>query len=525
MDWSARDGVGRVGRRLQARLQGCWRVLFNSYIFIFAFLPITLAGFVLLAGRRSGGRSMKLAMAWLVIASLVYYGYWNPIYLLLIFFSIGLNYSLGLGLANDRRTEAGRRRLLILGCSINLLLLGYFKYVNFAVDTVNDLFGTDVSFPRVILPIGISFFTFQQIAYLVDSYRNQTREYRFVDYCLFVTFFPQLIAGPIVHHQEMLPQFERNRSRILTSKNLVIGLSIFTIGLFKKVIIADSLTEYATPVFDHAATGAALSPTDAWLGAVAYTLQLYFDFSGYSDMAVGLARLFGIRLPINFHSPYKAANIAVFWRRWHMTLSRFLRDYLYIPLGGNRKGEKRRLVNLMLTMLLGGLWHGAGWTFVAWGGLHGLFLVIHQIWQKRPKAWRLPFGGPWLAWMLSLGITQLAVMVAWVFFRAEDFGAAWGMLQAMAGLTTGDEIVLAGPLRVAALVVGLYLFCLWAPNTTEIFARFKPVVDIHEHKIRRPRSRILQFRPNFWWLLLLTAMFGAAVIGLSRASEFLYFQF
>ena len=324
-------------------------MLFNSYEFLFLFLPLSVAGFFLVGSRGHH----RLAVAWLAGASLFFYGWWNPAYVWLILASIGVNYTLGLGLGS-RPSQGGllRRFLLTLGITFNLGLLGYYKYSNFFVDTACSLMGGTSHLAAITLPLAISFFTFQQIAFLVDTYKGHARVYDLLHYCLFVTFFPQLIAGPIVHHREMMPQFMRRSFLRLNSEHVAIGLTLFCMGLFKKVVLADGVAAYATPIFHAAEQGVSLSFFDAWAGALAYTFQLYFDFSGYCDMALGIARVFGIRLPLNFNSPYKARNMIEFWRRWHMTLSRFLRDYLYIPLGGNRHGRVRRYVNLMLTMLL-----------------------------------------------------------------------------------------------------------------------------------------------------------------------------
>ncbi|MGB5717793.1 MAG: MBOAT family protein, partial [Gammaproteobacteria bacterium] len=404
-------------------------MLFNSYIFIFGFLPIVLAGFFAIGARGHH----RVAIAWLVGASLFFYGWWNPAYLGLILGSILFNYAAGVALGGHEQGFS-RKWLLALGVAGNLGLLGYFKYANFFVDNISLLSGADYHLGKIVLPLAISFFTFQQIAYLVDAYKGETREYNFLHYCLFVTFFPQLIAGPIVHHREMLPQFARDRIYRLNYGHLAIGISIFTLGLFKKVVLADGVAVYVAPVFDAAEAGIALNMYEAWQGAMAYTFQLYFDFSGYSDMAIGLARMFGIRLPLNFNSPYKAGNIIEFWRCWHMTLSRFLRDYLYIPLGGNRKGTTRRHVNLMITMILGGLWHGAGWNFIIWGALHGFYLVINHAWHGVLRAFG---GGAHTTNFISRGLARLltftVVVVAWVFFRAESLPGAMHLLSAMAG--------------------------------------------------------------------------------------------
>src|SRR5579863_7957836 len=346
-------------------------MLFSSYTFLFQFLPAVALAFA--AARLHSPRAGILV---LVGASLFFYGAWRPVYLLLLIASIGANFSLGLLMEDGSR----RRAVGMLGVSLNLALLCYFKYANFILDSVTALTGAPLPFVNIVLPLGISFFTFQQIAYLVDVMRGAKVERDVVSYTLFVSFFPHLIAGPLVHHAEMIPQFKRartSRSAVLAAR----GLAIFVSGLFKKVVIADNLAQFVSPVFLQADTGGGVTTPWAWLATSAYTFQIYFDFSGYSDMAIGLALLFGIRLPVNFRSPYKATSIVEFWRRWHITLSRFLRDYLYIPLGGNRLGEQRRYLNLMVTMLLGGLWHGAGWNFLIWGGLHGLYLCVNHLWQ------------------------------------------------------------------------------------------------------------------------------------------------
>ncbi|MGH6886959.1 MAG: MBOAT family O-acyltransferase, partial [Geminicoccales bacterium] len=330
-------------------------MLFNSFEFILAFLPVTLIGFFLLGGRESP----RAALSWLVLTSLFFYGWWNPSYLVLIIGSICFNFFVG-----QRLLARSSKAILGFGVAVNLLSIAYFKYAGFLAFNIEELAGVEVGLEHIVLPLAISFFTFQQIAYLVDAHRGEVRAEGFVNYALFVTFFPQLIAGPIVHHSEVLPQFARRSTYRLDLDNLALGLTVFSIGLFKKVVLADGIATYATPMFAAAQGGYEPTLFEAWGGALAYTFQLYFDFSGYSDMAVGLGLMFNIRIPINFDSPYKAVNVIDFWRRWHITLSRFLRDYLYIPLGGNRRGPERRYVNLMLTMLLGGLWHGAGWTFV-----------------------------------------------------------------------------------------------------------------------------------------------------------------
>src|SRR5258705_2004276 len=405
-------------------------MLFNSYAFLFVFLPVTLAGYFLL------GKRARWAAHWLAVASMVFYAYWDLYALLLLLGSVAANYALSGGLIDQAVPKKRKHRILILAIALNLFVLGLFKYANFAATNLNHLtlkFGWgEVPILNIVLPLGISFFTFTQIAYLVDCYEGKVRSRNFVNYLLFVTYFPHLIAGPVLHHHEMMPQFDRDRTCRLESANFAVGMSVFAIGLAKKVLIADSLAPYANATF--AANADAPTLFMAWGGTLAYTFQLYFDFSGYSDMAIGISMLFGIRLPLNFNSPYKATSIIEFWRRWHMTLSQFLRDYLYIPLGGNRSGPAWRYVNLMMTMLLGGLWHGAAWTFVVWGALHGAYLCINHAWNRFG-----PEVAPWLrpaATLAGAVLTFLSVVVAWGFFRADDIDSAIYVLVRMADPTS-----------------------------------------------------------------------------------------
>ena len=519
-------------------------MLFNSYTFLLVFLPIALLGWHAL--RRA---PFRVVLGWLVMVSFVFYGVWNPDpkhpwspqYVLLILGSCVFNYLLGRQLSRlhreggdscppDRRGDRSLatphgKLLLTAAVTANLALLGYFKYAGFLAGITKSLTGWPTTVPEIILPLAISFFTFLQIAYLVDAYRGETEEYHFTDYLLFVTFFPHLIAGPLIHHREMMPQFRKRHHG--WHRDFPVGLGIFLCGLFKKVVIADNLARIATPVFGLAAAdGRDPTMAEAWVGAVAYALQLYFDFSGYSDMALGAARLFGIRFPLNFHSPYKADSIVEFWRRWHMTLSRFLRDYLYIPLGGNRKGPSRRYVNLFLTMLLGGIWHGAGWTFVMWGALHGTYLCLNHAWLglRKKLAW------PALPKPLAIAVTFLAVLVGWVYFRAHDFASANRMLASMTGLNGFDGwpdkaarvVASAEPLKLLPALIGVWLF----PNTQEIFARYRPALRVKGAPFPASGTRR-------WWQWRPTPAFAAATVLLAVAtglqfdkiSEFIYFQF
>lgn len=396
-------------------------MLFNSYEFLFLFLPVTFFIYFLL----NKLRFIDMAKSWLVLASLVFYSYWNIKYLPIILVSILFNFSIGVNLNNSDRlkNKISRKALLTFGVAANLILLGYFKYSDFFLKNINSLFATNFNLLHIILPLGISFFTFTQIAYLVDAYKKEVKELDFLNYALFVTFFPHLIAGPILHHSEMMPQFAQIKNKVLNYKNISMGIFLFTVGLAKKVIIADNLSPLVHSGFDLSQS---LSFFEAWIVSLAYTFQLYFDFSGYTDMALGLGYMFNIRLPQNFNSPYKAQNIQDFWRRWHMTLSRFLRDYVYIPMGGNRNGELSTHKNLFLTFLLGGLWHGAAWTFIGWGALHGFALVTHRLWKKLNITINKYF---------ATFATFIFINITWVFFRAESFDDALKVLRGMFGLS------------------------------------------------------------------------------------------
>ncbi|MDD3265791.1 MAG: MBOAT family protein [Burkholderiales bacterium] len=395
-------------------------MLFNSWEFIFLFMPIAFAGYFAL----NKMNQRTLAIWFLVLASLFFYSYWNIRYLPLILLSIIVNYTFGFLLITNQINICRRLtkyKLLVSGVVFNILLLSYYKYVDFFLDNVNLVFKTHYPMLDIILPLGISFFTFTQIAYLVDCYYGKVKETKLSNYFLFVTFFPHLLAGPILHHTDMMPQFSDTKNKKVNINNVSIGLFLFIIGLFKKIVLADTFAIWANNGFNHPI---GLSFLEAWSTSLSYSFQLYFDFSGYTDMAIATAIMFNIRLPINFNSPYKATNIQDFWRRWHITLSMFLRDYLYIPLGGNRCGDFRTYFNLFLTFLLGGLWHGAGWTFVFWGALHGLALAIHRLWSKLGFKLNKVIG-----WFITFNF----VNVAWVFFRAHSWGDAVHIVTGMCG--------------------------------------------------------------------------------------------
>ena len=391
-------------------------MIFSSFEFIFLFLPLTFCLYFYLNKKRL----TTLATGSLAFASLFFYSWWNIIYLPLILFSVIINYAFSLLMT---KSTLYKKTLLIFGLLFNVLLLGYFKYSDFFLQNINFVFDTNYSLLRLTLPLAVSFFTFQQIAFLVDSFKGYVVKHTFLNYIVFVTFFPQLIAGPIVHHKEMMPQFTKQRNKFINYKNIYLGIFIFSIGLFKKVVIADTFSIWASNGFDVLEQ---LSLIEAWITSLSYTFQLYFDFSGYTDMAIGAALLFNIKLPLNFNSPYKATNIRDFWQRWHITLSRFLRDYVYIPIGGNKKGSFKMYCNLLTTFLIGGLWHGAGWTFIFWGALHAVAIIFHRIWC---------ITGVNLNKLLAWFVTFNFINISWIFFRAEQWEDAIKVLKGMFGFS------------------------------------------------------------------------------------------
>ena len=390
-------------------------MLFNSYEFIFLFLPITLIIYFTL--NRYGKNNV--AKGWLVIASLYFYSYFHLSYLYLILTSIIINYFIGNKLNHKNLNAKERKIWMIVGVIFNLGLLGYFKYYDFFVENINTVFRANFTLLHVLLPLGISFFTFQQLSFIIDSYNEKDMKYDFLSYCLFVTFFPQLIAGPIVLPNEMLPQFEDKRNKQVNYENMNRGLYMFSIGLAKKVIIADTIANFANAGFDKMET---LNIIEAWMTSISYTLQLYFDFSGYCDMAMGIALMFNIVLPLNFNSPYKSTNIQEFWKRWHMTLGRFMTNYLYIPFGGNRLGERKTLRNLFIVFMASGIWHGAGWNFVIWGGLHGICILIHRVWKNSGRKMNKLLG-----WFITINLINIFLAI----FRSETLNTALKVLKGM----------------------------------------------------------------------------------------------
>ena len=503
-------------------------MVFASHSFL-AFMAIVLTAYWLL-----GRNHEKLCKPFLIAASFVFYGYWIPAYLLLLSASIAFNHVIARSILRGQ-APARRRALVTLGIALNLVLIGYYKYAAFLVESLNWSFQAEFAVPEIILPIGISFFTFQQISLLVDAYQGRVGRLPFWDHVLFVSFFPQLIAGPIVRQHDMLPQLRERRHWRLRTDNLAIGIALFSLGLFKKAFLIDPFVPNLDIVYVAAASGAAIGFVDAWVGAIGYGFQIYFDFSAYSDMAIGLGFMFGLRLPVNFFSPYKAESMRVFWRRWHISLSRFLRDYLFIPFGGSRHGLARTVMALMLTMGLGGLWHGAGWNFVIWGLLHGAFLAVNHLWRTFVSRWlsgirervrgSLVLAGA--AHLLSVGITFLAVTFAWVFFRAPDFDSAFRMVRAMFGFSGWIEIVELS--NGIPPLIPLYCFIVWVlPNTMEIFQATKAALHVEDYRDDQASPLVppwLSFGLTRGWAATSALVFILAWFALSNLSPFIYFQF
>jgi alginate O-acetyltransferase complex protein AlgI len=510
-------------------------MVFSSHAFL-VFLLAVLLGYALVQ-RFAGGRAPQ---HFLTAASLVFYGIWSPAYLILLAGSVLVNYGLASRIRRALHETTSRRdgsgfsgsqrayRLMVFGVILNLGLIAYFKYLDFLLTSLNWGFGLQLPLQHILLPIGISFITFQKISFLVDTYRGQVAKLSFLDFLFFIAFFPQLIAGPIVTQSDFLHQLAQKKHGPwrLEPYCLAVGFAIFSAGLFKKTILADQVSPYADHLFNTAASGAPIGLMDAWVGAAAYSFQIYFDFSGYSDMAVGLAFLFGFRLPINFFSPYKAASIREFWRRWHISLSNFLRDYLYISLGGSRHGLPRTVLALLLTMLLGGLWHGANVTFMVWGGLHGLFLVINHLYDHWGLQWGRWFGGHYrlakaMRHALSVALVYVLVTVAWVFFRAADLTTALAVLKAMFYITHHASFT---PTTYGVVTfLWLYFLLVWClPNTVQLFQRFAAYLHAERYLADAPHWG---YRLTTSWAVTAALSFSVAWFALSNLSPFIYFQF
>lgn len=495
-------------------------MLFSSPTYIFLFLPISVIGYLVLCR----WAKYQIAQCWLIAASLIFFGYSASQSLPVLACSIGINFIFGIALVK-MRPQRHRRITLATAIFVNIALLGYFKYVNFFLENLNAVTGTSYPLIRLGLPLAISFYTFQQIAFLVDCYRRDTEGKGFLNYCLFVLFFPQLIAGPIVRYQEMMPQFVQDKARIVNWSNIAAGTFVFGMGLFKKCIVADSFAVWANAGFN---APQALNFFAAWSASLSYTFQLYFDFSGYTDMAIGAALLFNIRLPINFNSPYKAVSIREFWRRWHISLSRWLRDYLYIPLGGSRKGTYRTLLNIFVTFLLAGIWHGAGWTFVIWGALHGVALAVHRMWGT--VGFKLPKLVSWFCTFLFINAT-------WVFFRAESLADAMKILKAMLPHNFQTPALVEQIRQINGSMEFVKLWAIDGPILTTITA-FLFIVGFPLLVFVMPNSMQLiqfenyegpfKFRRNFYTAALLAFLLFTSFMtfmGNVSTSTFLYFNF
>lgn len=489
-------------------------MLFNSYIFILFFLPVTLIVYFLL------NRTNKyvLSNVWLICMSLWFYAYFNTSYIVIILLSISGNYIVSRILYTEyvNTNKWIKRLVLIVGILINVGSIFYFKYFDFFISNVNALFNQTFELKNVLLPLGISFFTFQQISYLVDSYRGETKDYGFVEYALFVSFFPQLIAGPIVLHSEVIPQFRNKEQRKFNHDNMAKGLYIFAVGLFKKVLIADTFAKAVNWGFSSYMN---ISSMDSFLVSLCYTFQLYFDFSGYCDMAVGIGNMFNIKLPNNFNSPYKATSITDFWSRWHMSLTRFLRQYVYIPLGGNRKGKVRTYVNIMIVFLVSGIWHGANWTFIIWGIIHGAANCLNRVFKN---TWAKV--GNITQWFL----TFMFINFTWIIFRADSISQAKYIIKKI--LSFDSMYVSSGLYECFKMTEFTFLeekfslfsylpsritgFYMWSMLAIAFFVilNFKNVSEI-------------KFKPTAGRAIVTVVFVIWAVLSLSGISTFLYFNF
>ena len=522
-------------------------MLFNSPIFLFVFLPATCVGYLVLR-QLVGPRAV---LGWLLTASILFYAWWNPAYVPLLLGLALFNFLVARGIAACR--AAGRFNpvtlLLTFGIVVDLMVLGYFKYTDFLIDTANVLFRENFALQHIILPLGISFFTFQKIAYLVDSSRGEVIEHDLLEYCFFVMFFPQLLAGPITHHSEIFSQIKGPWAFAVKPSNFMLGLTIFVIGLFKKVVLADHFAPLVSPAYDAVAAGQPLDFFLAWQSAIAFKFQLYFDFSGYSEMALGAARLFGIQLPLNFNSPYRALNVVDFWRRWHMTLTRFLRDYVYIPLGGSRRGTPRLYLNLIITLALSGLWHGAAWHFVIWGSLQGASMVVAHAWRS---VWR-PINAWWSHTIARL-LTFFVLTMILVMHRAPSTALALEIYRGMVNLPRPWYDAL-GPVGGALGWLGVRFdgppattdelelvlwFVVWIafvwflPNTQQLLARWHPAYNygVVERDRDRPLPEripaftlVMQWRPNIAGAVFVGVLAALACLSLRHISEFLYFKY
>lgn len=483
---------------------------FNSYFFIFLFLPACVAGYFLL-----NKICYTLGMAYLLGMSLWFYGYFNKSYLILIVCSIIVNFTLSKLI--ERGVPSLKKAALIAGIAFNLGMIFYFKYYDFFIQNVNRFWGSTFNLRHILLPLGISFFTFQQLSYILDSYSGKTGGggYNFLEYSLFISFFPQLVAGPIVLHDELIPFFRDGSKKTVDADNLARGVTMFTLGLFKKVMIADVLGRMVAWGFGNIEVATSM---DLILAMLAYTFQIYFDFSGYSDMATGIAWMFNFRLPMNFNSPYQACSMIDFWKRWHMTLTRFLRTYVYFPLGGNKKGAARMYFNTMAVFLVSGIWHGANYTFILWGLLHGLAQCINRRFKEQYGSWN-----PVVQW----GVTFLFLNVTWLLFRAESLHQ-WKSLCA--------KIVSLADMRVSRQMVAQvslpelgYLFrhtkLGWLDSHITGFSMWALLAACFWLTLNCVNNQQRQLKPGVITLVAVPILLVWCLVSLSSISVFLYFNF
>lgn len=484
-------------------------MLFNSYIFIFLFFPVTLLGYFLFGKLKN----LQIRNIFLIAMSLWFYGYFNPSYLWIICGSIVFNFAAS-KLIQRAGTKRSAKLITAVAVIVNIAIIFYYKYYDFFISNVNSALGASFELKHIVLPLGISFFTFQQLSYIIDSYHGETDGYRFDEYALFVCYFPQLIAGPIVLHDEIIPQFRDDSSRRFNPDNFARGMYIFALGLFKKVIVADTFSAAVTWGF---ADIAGLGSLEAWIVSISYTFQLYFDFSGYCDMAIGIGAMMNIDITQNFNSPYKALSISEFWSRWHITLTRFLRSYIYFPLGGSRKGAIRTYFNIMVVFLVSGIWHGANWTFIVWGLLHGVLQCITRLFNKQYE--KLHTVTKWMLTMFSINILL-------VIFRADSLSSATDFIMHMflsPDLSISNELARCFQLvefnQLRYLIpTGLQYYLtnyeMWIFLTLALFGvlNFK-------------NSKELTFKPNCGRGILTVVFMFWSIISLSGVSEFLYFNF
>ncbi|MGK7884102.1 MAG: MBOAT family protein [Crocosphaera sp.] len=540
-------------------------MLYNSYEFIFLFLPITLIIFYQLGQRNY----QKIALVWIIVASFFFYARWNPAYLMFLLGSLVVNYSLGRTINSKFQTKLSKnlmineRVFLILGIVFNLGLLAYFKYANFFIESLNGLVGSNWTLKNLILPLGISFITFEQIAYLVDTYKGKIKDHDLIHYCLFISFFPQLISGPIVRYKELAPQLKSPKIFRFDYEDFSVGLTIFSIGLFKKVIIADNLTPHISLIYGAINQDVNLSFVEAWTGILAHTLRLYFDFSGYSDMAIGVARMFGIKLPLNFDSPYKTTNISQFWSHWHMTLTRFFRDYLYLPLSrwlktwplgkGQIAQQRATALNTFIGLSVTGLWHGAGWNFLAWGSLHGIYFIVYQQWRDflKSKGNNLK-DSPWWSQLIGWFLTFFAWMFALVLTRTENIhqtSSMWGSMLGFNGISLPTSLennfsflrnfgfnfsglipnFYVNPSEIILLIAILLLIVLFTPNTQQWMGQYKPAVDYYAGRIKGQwKANIwkqLQWKPSSIFAFISSFLLIISLFSLYQEQPFIYFQY